>query len=353
MASAASPTTSAYADAKANIRDTVKWLAASFAAIAAVVVAGSSLSGIGQLELGSWRLWVALAALAIGFLCVARALYRILQLLRADGLFASDLANASHSDAELQPILDVIQRHHTDLLPHGYGSFRNLWEKAEDVKGEMDKLSKSGQANQPQFKVYEQYLADLEARIYRLLDFALYMRQCDRVEAAQRPLFFLGGTALVALAVFAYAANPPKTESTPAPALVILDRDRPGPETTVQFPPVRFATGSAKVSTDGLDAIAKARDFAKANGEYVLLLRAYTDTVASDATNRTLARRRADEVRRLLLEPGGLPPTQVYVTELSEKALPRLTKDEVAEERNRSVEILVGKAARIEKRAAQ
>jgi outer membrane protein OmpA-like peptidoglycan-associated protein len=121
----------------------------------------------------------------------------------------------------------------------------------------------------------------------------------------------------------------------------------------VQFPPVRFATGSAKVSTDGLDAIAKARDFAKANGEYVLLLRAYTDTVASDATNRTLARRRADEVRRLLLEPGGLPPTQVYVTELSEKALPRLTKDEVAEERNRSVEILVGKAARIEKRAAQ
>ena len=58
---------SAYADAKANVRDNIKWLTASFASIAAIVVAGSSLSGIGALYLSSVRFWIALVALCVDF----------------------------------------------------------------------------------------------------------------------------------------------------------------------------------------------------------------------------------------------------------------------------------------------
>ncbi|MGZ5260819.1 MAG: OmpA family protein, partial [Burkholderiales bacterium] len=63
-------------------------------------------------------------------------------------------------------------------------------------------------------------------------------------------------------------------------------------------------TGRAEVTSDGLDAIAKALEVMRNNPKAILLLKAYTDTRASDTLNRSLARRRADAVRQRLIAQG-------------------------------------------------
>ena len=44
------PAADPYATAKANLRDTIKWLATSLAAVGAAVIAGASISGLAGLE---------------------------------------------------------------------------------------------------------------------------------------------------------------------------------------------------------------------------------------------------------------------------------------------------------------
>src|SRR5690349_20931049 len=62
-----------YASQLESLRSVAKWLVAAFGAVGALLVAGLSISGIGELSPSSWRLYVAggsaaLALAAVGFM---------------------------------------------------------------------------------------------------------------------------------------------------------------------------------------------------------------------------------------------------------------------------------------------
>lgn len=67
--------------------------------------------------------------------------------------------------------------------------------------------------------------------------------------------------------------------------------------------------------------------------------------MAQDKLNADLASKRGKAIRSHLVNRGGVEGRRVFVSELPESALPRLTGDEVREQRNRTVELLVGRVA--------
>src|ERR1700676_5570916 len=82
--------TDPFATAKANLRDTIKWLTTTFAAIAAAILAGSPLTGLGALPLG-WRLGFATIGAFFGLASLLLAIVRTLNLLRSEAFFLDSL----------------------------------------------------------------------------------------------------------------------------------------------------------------------------------------------------------------------------------------------------------------------
>jgi hypothetical protein len=78
-----------FSNAKANIRDTVKWLATTLAALAAAVVAGASITGISALT--GWRLVLAIGGGGGGLICIFVAIGIALRLLTSEAYYFSEL----------------------------------------------------------------------------------------------------------------------------------------------------------------------------------------------------------------------------------------------------------------------
>lgn len=77
--------------AQTNLRDTVKWLATTFSALAAFVVAGASVNGLGGLSAASFAFWAAALFLLAGFSAICWALYLTLHVLRPMLAYRSNL----------------------------------------------------------------------------------------------------------------------------------------------------------------------------------------------------------------------------------------------------------------------
>lgn len=100
---------------------------------------------------------------------------------------------------------------------------------------------------------------------------------------------------------------------------------------------VPFASGSAVPGPGAQKAVRAAitSDYIKDPG---FIVSGYTDTVGEASANRRLSCRRAQAVRDLLVRQG-VPPSYIALFAFGEER-PRLsTEDEVAEARNRRVEI--------------
>jgi hypothetical protein len=106
MSDAAAP--DPYATAKANLRDTIKWLATSLAAVGAAVIAGASISGLASLE-GNALWWAAILG-GIGLLLILIAIGMMLSLLTARVFYFSDLTDEQH------PVTQEINAHAKDIL---------------------------------------------------------------------------------------------------------------------------------------------------------------------------------------------------------------------------------------------
>src|SRR5262249_27982969 len=107
---------------------------------------------------------------------------------------------------------------------------------------------------------------------------------------------------------------------------------------------VLFATGRANLSTEATSTIQQAAAASKAAGGANVTITGHTDTVGSQNMNMALSQRRADAVRRALIGKG-VPPTAIPpVIAPGERNLPQPTGDNVADQRNRSVDIAVAGA---------
>lgn len=341
---------SPYKAAQENIRDTVKWLAAALASLAAVVIGGTQFSGIGTIPIASRLFLIAAGILLLGFACVAVALYRTVQLLRSDGIYISDLLRTSldaSDDKALRQVRTEIDAHHRDWLPYNYPTIERLVEARNNAQQSMQLAV--DQQDREAFKLQQEVFNGLDAATGNVLDFALYSRLYYRVKNEMPVLFAIAALALLLLlsfsAIIAQAKGEDSADAPPAETTIIehscaTSCDKP-PAPEPSLAPVKFQTGRAEVDRAGLTAIASVRDYLHAHPDVVVLLLAHTDTVGPPPVNEPLARRRGEAVRTLLLDPGGIAAARVFVAELPEHSLPVVTNQQAPEDRNRSVEFVI------------
>jgi hypothetical protein len=205
---ATAPLSDPFAGAKANLRETVKWLATVFAGLAAVVAAGASLTGVSQLK-GPAQV-VALAGAAVGLICVILAAGIMLRLLTTKTFFVSDLDNAEH--LALRQFLD---RHAVDFLPAEFPTVGAMLEARLNWTRDAYRF-KDDQASR-QYIEANKSLGELEPHLYRLTTLA-QLESMRRDFNARIPwLFGLALGALLGLGVFAVYSTPAKATSVSKP----------------------------------------------------------------------------------------------------------------------------------------
>jgi outer membrane protein OmpA-like peptidoglycan-associated protein len=350
-----------YSGARANLRETVKWLVTSFSSIVALVVAGGALSGLTNVDYRSGAFYWGMAALVIAFGLSLGAIGMILNVLQQDGVFASHLkepvlvpgVKVSHPEPKfMAAVRGIIRQRHDDLLPAGVVTADKLVDARNEIRDEIAQTQAAG-------KVVEadrvERLRSYESRLFKLLQFAQYQRLSLHLSAIRWPLMWLGVAVVLLLAVFSCGVNMARIRSDSQPAVFLVNQP-PSKDPVLEevaLAPVLFSAGSFQVRTEQMNAVTAARNFLKRYGDYSLLLRAHTDTTASERLNARLAKQRGDEVRRLLLQPGGIPGSHVFVSDLPKQDLPIPTVDQVPDELNRSVEFFVARIAKAVVAASQ
>lgn len=248
-----------YAAARANIRDSVKWLVAAFASMAAALVAGMPLAGIGALEPVSGRFVLAAGALLTAAGAIGYGLVVALRLLRSEGLFLSDLEEQADAEigrasgperAEMIWLRNLIETRARDVLPSNYPSLGALRVAIKQAEEYLKRALEGHDANEvDEGKVT---LAALTSARTRLLWFALYQRAEKRLADSVPKLLLLGVVALSALLAFVWAANPPTRDDRPIVASIAFD----GPLRVICLPGEvdgKLGQGSANGVSDAAD----------------------------------------------------------------------------------------------------
>jgi hypothetical protein len=177
-------------------RDIAKWLITVFAAVGGVLVAGSQLTALGNLDLEDdrGRLLVALSGLAIAMAMAVVIVASALHVLEPLPLFVKDVV----SDQDLAKELN--QR--PERLPFGSTSVVDL----------DDKLGTA--LRSPALSEQEKEGWRDEAR--RFIGQARVVKVRSRFRRAWRRMAWAAPLATVGIVVFAYAANPPESSSANA-----------------------------------------------------------------------------------------------------------------------------------------
>ena len=214
MATMAESPDSFSAGAKA-IRDSVKWLIASFGAVAAALIAGSQLSGIGKLPVSSARLWIAIGGGVVALAGIALAISAAMNVLTPDEITLDTLGSASLADVsgainEMPEIfegfassVDELRAKYSSALASRAtaleASARAVNNRAVDLKATAE-ISSVKQLN----RVVQNVLGS--AGWYEL----------KRDYRRSKLVIFLGAsTAAAGIGVFAWAANPASASITP------------------------------------------------------------------------------------------------------------------------------------------
>jgi hypothetical protein len=200
------PLADPFASAKTNLRDTVKWLATTFAAVSGVILTGTSFSGLSRLS--GWHLPVAALGAALAFFCLVIATGVMLRLLTSESFYLSDLRRKDHAT-----LLHLLDSHAVDILPAGIKDIETLLSKRDDAVRDF-------RANNANAAAATTYLTDLRGPMSMLTNLAQFEQMRARLEAAQRRLFVLALLALIGLFAFAVSSGGAKEAAPAAPAPV-------------------------------------------------------------------------------------------------------------------------------------
>jgi hypothetical protein len=192
------PENDPFAAARTNLRDTIKWLIAAFAALAVAVLGSSPLTGFGTLAPG-WRLYLAIGAGFVGLSLVFVAIYIAFRLLVWRPFFLSDLA----ADSDL---FSFIEEHSADLLPPELPRFAEFLQARDKARAFLQQTSREPDA--PNRAKAKQFITDSDLFANRLLSLAYFEHLRRQLMKFGWVLFALALAAVVALGIFAWAANP-------------------------------------------------------------------------------------------------------------------------------------------------
>jgi hypothetical protein len=200
-----------------RIRETTKWIIASFAAVGAALVAGTQVSGIGELHPWGPRMWLAALGGALALLGIAVAIWKGSTVLVAGAVALNELEHRTAPQSVATLLRD------NPVLYGGYENVAALHRAFEVATREMKvAFSRLYAEKRPTDELKDAAArADLQADLVsqvvsRLLDAA----STTIVRAsftASRPWLFAGALATASgVGIFTWAVNPPKpTNDTP------------------------------------------------------------------------------------------------------------------------------------------
>jgi len=187
-----------FAAARSNLRDTIKWLIAALAGLAAAFLGASPLTAFGSLAPG-WRLYMAVGAGFLGLVFVFIAIFLAFRLLVVRPFFLSDLAVNKTLSA-------FIQGHASDLLPPRSQRFDGFLEERASAMAILQNPSyKPG--DEDRVKALD-FVTQTDPYVSRIVSLAYYESLRESLMATAWLLIILGICAVVALGTFAWAANP-------------------------------------------------------------------------------------------------------------------------------------------------
>jgi len=353
MAENSGPVADQYATARATLRDNVKWLAAGFAAVGAIMLSGTPFTGLGALPAGSGRFIFALLTLFAATFCAFfawRVLYRVLgpdpsyvNVLRRDNEPKDMVGLTKQERWEYEQVRREFIAHHEELLPYQKEFLDDLealtvkaWGKYKEATAEPAKTA------------YLELWRGYSNNEQTVRNWASFVRLHYRAQQGVRYAQWLGLGALVAIIGFVWAVNPEKeaasAKEADAGTVIFNESDRsrePEESTGVALAPVLFRSGKSALDSQAMLSIEHARNYLNEHAETSLLIMAHTDTVATAAFNAKLAADRAHAVHDSLIREGGIAASRIFLALLPETHLPRLTGQEMASADNRSVEFAV------------
>jgi hypothetical protein len=186
------PASDPFAAAKGNLRDTIKWLTTAFAALAAAVLAGTSLGGIS--DLGGWQLVTALAGAALGLTCILLAIGTSLRLLTSESFYLGQLEH----DIDLKHRLD---QYSADILPPEFETLDEFLSYRRTAIAKLRALKHNQEGLE--FRQWSRSFASIDPAVWRLVNLAHFEVLRRAVKRRELPLLVLAIGVLIGLAVFA------------------------------------------------------------------------------------------------------------------------------------------------------
>ncbi len=146
-----------------------------------------------------------------------------------------------------------------------------------------------------------------------------------------------------------------KRKVAPWPASACAQHPAAAPQKIVLDEAVlHFANGKADLNRAGAAAVTQVAESLKAfQGDYTLVVTGYTSSVGSPALNKSLSKRRADAVAKVLAKDG-IPAGSIRTVGAGPELPIADNKTKAGQARNRRVEVEVRtSAAQVEKRKAE
>lgn len=198
-----------FGNAKGNLRETIKWLVTAFAALAAAIVAGASLTGLHALE--GRPLAIASLGGLLAISCILFATGLTLRLLTSEAFHFGQL----EADQDLKARLD---QHAIDLLPPEIESIDELITLRRNAITEIRNSKNDPQGEK--YKSASKFYQSIDQSLLRITSFAHFIVLCRRLERKLPILFVLAIGAFIGLALFATFATSADKDTRPRERLL-------------------------------------------------------------------------------------------------------------------------------------
>lgn len=186
-------------------------LVTALAAIGGILVGGVQLSSLGQLALTNPLLYAAGLAYAATLLLVGRIIWKVSEVLVTQRVSLPELKKAEEkakqSGGQKSDVLRLVEDN-PQLLKE-FGTVGELYDEYREVEGARAAALRKGEADEVQIK--ETRLSYLNGIVSELLYSVLYERVRQRYDEAVRCLRNTGIFVAILVAIFAWAANPPRS----------------------------------------------------------------------------------------------------------------------------------------------
>jgi hypothetical protein len=192
--------------ARDNLRETAKWVVTGTGGIVALIVGGSSFTGLGSFALDEGRLWLALGCLGLGCILSWLPFRQALAIIATDMTSLREIvANKSMTAARQR--VDV-------LLENTYPPIYSTIEKLSAAYEEIQKERLRADADAATKKEQTEKLHKIRPYVASAMALALTAELRVRFERLIRTMTWTGPLIILCFLAFAWAANPGKE---PAP----------------------------------------------------------------------------------------------------------------------------------------